>query len=208
MNSCDATNTITIVRGETLDLAVRWEDEIYVYKPISNISNTAPVQITSANHGVPQGWRVAIVSVVGMEQINAKGNPPKPNDYKQASLLSANVIALNGVNAAAYSAYKSGGYIQYSAPVDMTGFTARMQIRPTLNSATVLETLTSTDVRLPNTGLIVDVANGLIRVKIAASVTSLYTYKNAVYSIDAIAPNGVITRVIAGAITTELDPTR
>ncbi len=208
MKSCDLSGAITIVRGETLDLAVRWEDETIVYKPISNITNNAPVQITSTNHSVPPGWRVAVVSVVGMEQINAKSSPPKPSDYKTATVVSASAITLNEVNAAEFSAYKSGGYIQYNAPVDMTGFTARMQVRPSLNSATVLETLTSADVRLPSTGLVVDVVNGIIRVKIAASVTGLYTFKNAVYSIDAIAPNGVVTRVIAGAITIELDPTR
>lgn len=208
MKSCDAAGAITIVRGETLDLAVRWEDETIVYKPISSIANTAPVQIISTNHSVPPGWRVAVVSAVGMEQINAKGSPPKPSDYKTATVVSANALTLNEVNAAEFSAYKSGGYIQYNAPVDTTGFTARMQIRPTLSSATVLETLTSADVRLPNTGLVVDVVNGIIRVKIAASVTGLYTFKNAVYSIDAIAPSGVVTRVIAGAITTEQDPTR
>ena len=54
---------LVIKQGKTFSKVLRWEAPPIIYKPITAITNAAPVRITSANHGIIDGWRVAIVSV-------------------------------------------------------------------------------------------------------------------------------------------------
>lgn len=120
---------LTILQGKTFSLPIRWEVEPYVYKAVTDISQTAPVQITCVGHGVPDGWRVAVVSAKGMTQINAANTPPKDSDYVVATVVDADTLELNTINAAGFKPYTSGGYVQYRTPKDLTGFTARMSIK-------------------------------------------------------------------------------
>lgn len=54
---------LSIRRGETFSLAVRWESDLWMYSPITAISKTAPVRITHAGAAspIPDGWEVAVV---------------------------------------------------------------------------------------------------------------------------------------------------
>lgn len=122
------TKDLVITQGSTFQHDVRWEAPPFNYSPISAITQAAPVVITATAHGVLDGWQVAIVAVKGMTQINAS-NPPKSTEYVRATVVDANTIKLNTVNSAAYKPYTSGGYVQYLSPVDLTGFTGRMEIK-------------------------------------------------------------------------------
>ncbi len=207
--SCEnSTVQLDFIKGVTFVATVRWEGREVVYKPITSISQAAPVEIACQNHNVPAGWRVAISAVKGMSQINAANVPPKDKDFHRATIVSANAIALNDVNAASFSAYKGGGYIEYKAPVDLDGFTARMQIRPSLNSAELIDELTSDDARLPGTGILIDNAAKTVSIKIASGETDAYTFTNAVYSLELISSDGVVSRVIHGDVVCVNDVTR
>jgi hypothetical protein len=206
--SCENNEQIDLIRGITYDATVRWETKTNVYKAITGISQAAPVVIQSDSHGVLPGWRVAIVSVKGMDEINALNKPPKDSEYHKATVPSANAISLNDVNAADYSAYKSGGYIQYFEPEDLTDFTARMQIRASINAEDTLDEFTTEDIRLPATGILIDETNKTITINIAASVTEDYTFTNAVYSLEMISPDGVVSRIISGDVVCTDDVTR
>ncbi len=122
------TKDLEVTQGSTFQRDIRWGAPPYVYSPITAITQAAPPVITAPAHGAKDGWPVAVVSVKGMTQINAS-NPPKSIEYVRATVTDANTIKLNTVNAAGYGAYTSGGYVQYLTPVDLTGFTARMQIK-------------------------------------------------------------------------------
>lgn len=122
------TKDFTITQGSTFQHDVRWSAPFYVYKPITAITQAGPAVITSTAHGILDGWQVAIVSVKGMTQINAS-NPPKLTEFVRATVTDADTIKLNTVNSATYKPYTSGGYVQYLSPVDLTGFTARMEIK-------------------------------------------------------------------------------
>ena len=69
-----ATKDLTIQQGRTFSLALRWESQPVVYRPITAIAQTAPARLTVPTHGVPDGWRVAITNVKGMTEINAEAN--------------------------------------------------------------------------------------------------------------------------------------
>lgn len=206
--TCENIKQIDLIRGISYDATIRWEGTEITYKPITGIAQAAPVAITCNGHGVPSGWRVAISAVKGMTDINSKNTPPKESDYHKATVSSANLITLNDVNAAEFSAYKSGGYLQYNTPIDMTGFTARMQIRASLNATDIIDTFTTEDVRLPDTGIVIDNVNKTITIKIEASVTEAYTFNTAVFSLEAISTDGVVSRIIAGDVTSTKDVTR
>ena len=125
---------LTILQGKTYEKVIHWEVEPIVYKPITGITQTAPAVVTCVGHGVPDGWRVAVVSVKGMTQINAKNSPPKDSDYVIAKVLTTDTLELNTVNAADFKAYTSAGYVQYNTPQDLTSYTARMSIKDKLST--------------------------------------------------------------------------
>jgi hypothetical protein len=129
---------LILVKGKTFSRVIRWAALPYLYKPITAISQAAPVSVTSAGHGIPDGWPVAIVSVKGMTQINASNSPPRTTDYNKATLADANAITINEINSAGYSVYTSGGYIQLYTPIDLTGYTARMSIKDKVGGTELL----------------------------------------------------------------------
>lgn len=192
---------IVILQGKTYNQVIRWEASPIVYKPISAITLAAPAQITATAHGVPAGWRVAIVSVLGMLQINAKNTPPRPSDYHPATVVSANAISLNDVNSAGYSPYTSGGYVQYNTPVDMTGFTARMMIKSSVGG-TILETLTTA-----NAKIVLDNTAKTITLFLDAVTTAAYTWTKGVYDLEMVSAGGVVTAILTGSVAVSKEVT-
>lgn len=195
---------LEILKGKTFTRVVRWDTLPLVYKAITAITKAGPVAITSTTHGVPDGWDVAIVSAGGMRQLNAKNWPLRSSDFHAATKVDANIITLNDVNSSGYTTYTSGGYIVYYTPVDLSGFTARMQIRATATAANPpLVSLTSTagDIVLDNTAKTVTVT-------IAAGVTAAYTFYTGVYDLELASATSVVTRLMYGDVTVVDEVTR
>lgn len=192
---------IVILQGKTFSQVARWESLPIVYKPITGVTQAAPAQITCAAHLVPPGWRVAIVSVKGMLQINAKNTPPRTGDYHPATVVNAGAISLNDVNSSDYSAYISGGYVQYNTPVDLTSFTARMTIKDRVGGS-VLETLTTA-----NGKIVLDNTAKTITILLDAVATAAYTWAKGVYDLEMVSPGGVVTALLTGAVTVSKEVT-
>jgi len=130
---------LVLVQGKTFTLALRWEVPPVVYRAISAMPQTAPVRFTVPGHGIPDGWRAALSGIKGPIELNA----PDPNnlrdeDYHQVTVIDANTVEFNGLNAAGLRSYVSGGFIQYNTPKDLTGFTARMSVKRTLGTENLL----------------------------------------------------------------------
>jgi hypothetical protein len=88
-------------------------------------------------------------------------------------------------------------------PIDLTGYDARMQIRPSHKSATILLSLT-----VSNGGITIDEPNGIIRLRIEDSVTTGLTWTQGVFDLEIIQPNGDVLRLIQGAVRTSPEVTR
>lgn len=131
-----------IVRGKTAARVIRLEIAPFIYKPITAIAQSAPVLITAPTHVVPDGWRVAVLGVKGMRQINAKNTPPRDGDYFKATIVNGNQIQLNDVVSLDFTPYTSGGSLRYATPMDWTGYTARLDVR-TRAGGTLLNTITN-----------------------------------------------------------------
>lgn len=187
---------ITIEQGSTYQQTVFWESTPFVYRPISAISKTAPVSITCAGHGLVDGWRVAVIGVVGMTQLNAANDPPKAKDFHEVTVVDSNTITINSIDASSYSAYKSGGYLKYYTQVDISGYTARMTIKNKVGGTVLLQL----DSGLIG-GITLNNASKAIQLQISAAQTAALAFSSGVYDVELVSPLGVVTKLLGGAVT-------
>lgn len=192
---------LEIRQGSTFEEVVYWETEPVIYKAITAISQTAPARLTVVGHGLVNNWRVAIVSVKGMTGINAQNSPPKEKDYIEATVIDVDTIELNSVNAADFKAYTNGGYIQYNTPKSLAGFIARMSCKDKVGGAEFLRLDTT------NSGIAIDNAAKTITIRVTASASALLAKRKGVYDLELESPSGVVTPLLAGAMSVSSEVT-
>lgn len=81
---------------------------------------------------------------------------------------------------------------------DLTGYTARMQIRPDIDSTEILLELTSGD------GITIDGPAGQITLHLTDTETAALDWCEGVYDLELIAPGGDVQRLLKGPV--EVDP--
>ena len=91
-----------------------------------------------------------------------------------------------------------------SVAVNLTGCTARMQIRKAVNDTVILDTLTTENGKLA----IHEPLNGKFKITIPASTSSAYTFTSAVYDLEIVFTDSTVTRVIEGCLTAAPEVTR
>jgi hypothetical protein len=94
--------------------------------------------------------------------------------------------------------YKDNG-----VAVNLTGYTARMQVRATLESASTLVELTTENSRIALGG-----TAGTITLTIAAADTAALTSGRGVYDLELVSGSGIVTRLLQGAVTISRNVTR
>lgn len=87
------------------------------------------------------------------------------------------------------------------ANVNLTGFTARMQIRPTAASATTTLSLTTENITLGGTA-------GTITLTISATDTAAIAAGRYVYDLELVSAGGIVTRLLQGVVTVSANVTR
>jgi len=181
--------TITIKKGKTFSRVLRPTAPPYIYKAITAITQTAPVGIKAIAHGLVNGQYVAVVSVKGMTQINGSV-PPKDKDYHMVTVADVDNVTINDINAAEFSAYVSGGYLQFLTPVDMVGCTARRSIKDKIGGTELLRLDTTSG------GLVIDNTAHTITETINATVTAALTWKKGVTDLELeVTATGVVTEI-------------
>lgn len=198
---------ILIQRGTTFEFGVRWAHESkLVYKAITAISlASGPPRLTVTGHGLTDGWPAAVTRVGGMKQINAANSPPRASDYHEATVLDANTVEFNDVDATGFSAYTSGGFIQYKQPVDFAGYTARMDIKDKIGGTI----LASSDVDVTPDDIIditLDTVNQVIRLSIAEADTKNIAWNKGVTDLELVSPLGVVTKLKLTSSGDDTDP--
>lgn len=198
------TQDYTIKQGETWRRVLRWEQGTFVYKTVTAATATAPVTVTAVDHGLVAGWRFALSNIAGMVNLNAKEEPPNElTEYHTAVVVSSDIVEINDINAKAFPAYISGGVLRYHPPVDLTGYTARMQFRKSAKDAAILLSLTT-----ENGGITVNNSTKTITLLVTKTQTELITYLAAVYDLELINAAGEVTILLSGKITIVLNVTR
>jgi hypothetical protein len=195
---------LLVLQGRTFERVVRWETEPFMFTRIASIANVAPVRITTIDpHGLLPGWRVAVVDAIGLDQLNAKSNPPKDKDFHRVTVVDNSTIELNPLSAAAWDQHlPNTGYLQWYSPADILDFVGRMAIRPRVGGDLLFQLTTE-----PGGGLEIDFATREIRISINALITEAFSWTAAVYDLELESPEGVVTAILAGPITVEREIT-
>ena len=186
-----------LYQGSTFNETLRWESSVKSYKPITAITKSAPVVITSVAHGIPVEWRVRFTNIAGMTELN------NSETYYSVTSTTANTVTINDINSLGFKDYVSGGVIEFNTPIDLTGFTARMQIRAKIDDDVIIKELTTSsgDIAVNNT-------TKTITLTIPAYVTAAFTFSTAVYSLEMISSGGQVTTLCNGTITLVKEVTR
>lgn len=184
---------LKIRQGETFLRIIRWETPPFIYKAITAITQSGPVGITATAHTLKSGWRVAVVSAGGMDEINAKHDPPRESEFKQCTVVDPNTVQINTVNSSDYTPYTSGGYLQFYTPVDMASYSARMTVKNKAGGTALATFVSPADIAIDNT-------NHTITLTISATATAGYTWKTGVYDLEMVSPTSVVTTIFSGNI--------
>lgn len=191
---------IVIVKGSTFSLEARWEKTNIVRKAIAAISfATGAPRLTVTSHGIPDGWRAAVTMVAAPKQINAQNSPPKDSDYHKVTVVDVNTIEFNAMTPVDeagrnWAAYTSGGFVQYYEPQDLTGYTARMDMRNKIGG-TLLLSSEAADAPLDKIVLSVDTSGKKITMAILPTDTAALTFRTAVTDLEMVSSLGVVTKL-------------
>lgn len=186
-----------INQGSTFQPILRWESNEKVYKPITNISKSAPVIITVPGHSTVNNWRIKLTDIGGMKELNS------PTNYHTCTVVDQDTLTINNINSLSYTAYTTGGVVEYNLPINLAGMTARMQIRPKIDSDTVIYELTT-----QNGGIVLDNTAKTIALNIPAATTAEFQFSQAVYSLEIISSGGIVTPFASGQISLIKEVTR
>lgn len=186
---------LKIYQGSTFKQVLRWESSTKVYVPITAITKSAPVVITAEAHGIPLGWRARVTNAAGMKEINSI-------DYQTVTSKTANTVTFNQINSLAYSAYTSGGVLEYNKPAYLDGYIARMQVREKLTSDEVILEATT-----ENGGIVMDTEDCTITIYLTDEDTAALNFTQAVYSLELV-KNGETTPFLVGSVTLQREVTR
>ncbi|MEG9556862.1 hypothetical protein ACTMQP_21235 [Pseudomonas aeruginosa] len=178
---------LRIEKGATFRDALRIMQPSLVYRQITQIAPTAPVQLTIPGHGVPGTWLAWADGVQGMPELNRARRRQLPH---RVASIDDDTIEINLLSAVGLAPV--GGQLIYQPPVDLAGAEVRMQIRDA-PGGTVLMTLAL------GSGL--DLAGaGTISREISASATAALEWSAAVYDVDVTYPDGTVHRYYSGPI--------
>jgi hypothetical protein len=87
--------------------------------------------------------------------------------------------------------------------LNLTGYTARMQIRASVSDATVLAEYTTT-----NGMLVIDGAQGIVQIRVPSSETEDYTWESGVYDLEVVDGSNDAIRVMEGWVAVTPQVTR
>lgn len=185
---------LEILQGSTFSFPLTWYSG-KVMKAITAITATAPALVTAPNHGLPANeLPVTITNVKGMRV---------PTDTLRATRVDTAQFTVD-LDASGLGTYKSGGTLTYHAPVNLSGYVARLQVRPSLASTTKILDLDSDQLG----GITLGGSEGTVLITISAATTAALNFASAVYDLELLSPTGVVTRLMEGKVTLKKEVTR
>jgi hypothetical protein len=118
---------------------------------------------------------------------------PRKSKFKKLTVIDPDTVQLNDVDSSQFSTYKSGGYLMYYTPVDLTGYTARMTIKDQPGGTTLIALVSPTDI-------VMDTTLKTITITITATAAAAFAPGDYVYDMEMVSPSGVVTALLQGAV--------
>ncbi len=181
-----------IVQGSTLRDTLRLMQPRYEYRPITALGGS-PLRLT-VDHALPGNWLAWVDGVSGLQGVN-RSTRERPH---RVTVVDADTLEINALSA--FGLNPTGGQLIYKPPVDLTGATARMQIRAGVGGALLLELTTEND------GLAITGPGTLTRT-MSASQTAALAWAEAVYDLEVEYADGTVQRYLQGAVTVSREVT-
>ena len=116
----------------------------------------------------------------------------------QLLIFLKNFLVEQGATYSQVITYKEAG-----VAINLTGYTARLQVRSTLESASTVVELTTANGRIVLGG-----AAGTITLTISATDTAALTAGRGVYDLELVSGSGIVTRLLQGVATISRNVTR
>ena len=206
---------LVIPQGKTWSEVLRWGQPVHTFKAFNAtgaIVQLAPLQIKITGHGMTDGWSFRLTNVAGMTQLNDRDYVCKKIDadiFEVHELIGEGADAyVRELNAAGYSAYTGGGYLEYALPMDLTGMTMRWQGRKSFDSADPPEFDYSTTLTANGSGIVLDNTAKTVTLQTAFADTALWTFDSLVHEIEATDAAGNKPPFVAGRLTVEREVVR
>ena len=182
---------MAVTYNTTIDQGADWYIN-FIYKQPAEITNIVgngtTVTYTAAN-GFSAGQIASIDGVI-----------PSVYNLQNVTVASANATLFTVTNAAT-GTYISGGMA--TAPVNVTGYTAELQLRSLPSDPTAVLTLTSAGGAITVTG-----STGQFAVHATAAQTTAIDEGTYYYDIEITSPGGIVTRLAQGQVVVTPEVTR
>lgn len=180
-------NKFEIIQGATWSQPMTWKLPVLDISGVSSGIN--PTITTTAAHGLAAGQTVEIAGVLGATGVNGA-----------QTVLATPTTTTFTVTDSAPGTYTSGGTV--TPIVNLTGYTARMQIRDSANGATVLTELTTANGKITLGGVA-----GTITLALSATETAALTWTWGQYNLE-LATGSHVDRLLEGRVTVRSEVTR
>lgn len=182
---------MAVVYNVEIDQGADWYINFVYNQPaeITNISANGTTVTFTAVNGFTAGQTVSISGVL-----------PSQYNFQNVSVASATASNFNVTNSAT-GVYISGG-IAY-APVNLTSYTAELQIRSLPSSPDAVLTLNTS-----NGGIAITALTGTIACHATAAQTTLIDEGTYYYDIEITSLSGIVTRVAQGQVIVSAEVTR
>lgn len=171
---------LVIVKGSTFADTLRWATSECVLIQ-GSLNPSVPVTIESVGHNIPDGWMVSI-----------DDHPMIPESARfQVKAIDSNTIGIPCMNGAKFNRPRAV-VVRLNKPVDLSGYTAKMQIRD-LSGNLLIELSTE------NGRITIDNADKTIERSITAADTSALTAERATYDLEMI-QGAYVVKIDSGTI--------
>lgn len=173
--------------GASTRIVLRLETTNIRFTPITNITKSAPMRVTAPSHGLLDQWKVAIVDVIGMRQVNAvDSNAIRDKEFHLVDVIDDNTVDFPAISSSSFSTYASGGSLAYYIPFDMSAYTsARADVKRSVGGPVVLALSTETGT------LEIDAGSSSLYINLDPSDLDGMECRSYVFDIELARPDGI-----------------
>jgi len=177
---------IEVRLGASADIPIRVETNNLTFAPIASIVKSAPARVVTTDpHGIPDGWRAAIVDAKGMTELNA--DTVSDRGLTKVTVIDATTLDLDGISSLSFRTHTANtGAVAFYAPKDLSAYTsANMDLKKRIGG--VVEANFSTTAGT----LEIDVATNVVWLRLADTDTALLSARDYVFDIELTRIDGI-----------------